>query len=138
MNSVDEAARSLIYAHRGASASHPENTLAAFEAAIMVGADGIELDVRATSDGVPVVSHDIGLHRAWAIDRAISRLSLTELRETTPAIPTFAEVLALVAGRIHLDIEIKEAGVEAAVLELLKDLPRDRWAISSFDWDILR
>ena len=138
MNANEEAGRPLIYAHRGASASHPENTLAAFEAAIQIGADGIELDVRVTSDGVPIVSHDAGLHRAWAIDRVIGGLSLAELRGTAPAIPTFAEVLALADGRCHLDIEMKEAGVEGPVLHLLKDLPRDRWAISSFDWDILR
>ncbi|MDQ3095163.1 MAG: glycerophosphodiester phosphodiesterase [Actinomycetota bacterium] len=138
MNANEEAGRPLIYAHRGASASNPENTLAAFEAAIRIGADGIELDVRMTADGVPVISHDAGLHRAWAIDRAIGGLSLAELRVTAPAIPTFAEVLALVDGRCHLDIEIKEAGVEGPVLQLLKDLPRGRWAISSFDWDVLR
>lgn len=138
MDSAATTRPPLIYAHRGASADHPENTLTAFEAAMQVGAHGIELDIRATSDGVPIVSHDGGLRRAWAIDRAIGGLSLHELRETAPAIPTFAEVLALVADRIHLDIEIKEAGVEAAVLDLLTDVPRDRWAISSFDWDILR
>jgi len=138
MDSVADTHRPLIYAHRGASANHPENTLAAFEAAIKFGAHGIELDVRATSDGVPIVSHDAGLHRAWAIDRAIGGISINELRQIAPAIPTFAEVVALVAGRTHLDIEIKEAGVEEAVLDLLGPLPRERWAISSFDWDILR
>ena len=138
MDSVAETDRPLIYAHRGASASHPENTLAAFEAAMSLGADGIEFDVRATRDGVPVVSHDAGLHRTWAIDRAIGGISITELRQVAPAIPTFAEVLSLVAGRTHLDIEIKEAGVEEAVLGLLAGIPRTRWAISSFDWDILR
>lgn len=127
-----------IYAHRGASATLPENTLAAFDAAIQLGSDGIELDIRATSDGVPIVSHDAGLHRAWGISRAIGDLTLDKLRRIAPGVPTFADVLALVDGRCHLDIEIKEAGVERAVMALLADRPRDRWAISSFDWDVLR
>ena len=50
--------RSLVVAHRGASADQPENTLEAFDAAIDAGADVIELDVRLSSDGVPVVMHD--------------------------------------------------------------------------------
>lgn len=135
---VETSSRPRIYAHRGASATHPENTLAAFDAALQLDVDGIELDVRATEDRVPVISHDAGLYRAWAINHAISDLTLRELREHAPAVPTFAEVLALVDGRCHLDVEIKEAGLESPVLDLLADEPRDRWVISSFDWDILR
>jgi glycerophosphoryl diester phosphodiesterase len=48
----------LIIGHRGAAAVAPENTLASFEAAIRVGADGVEFDVRLSRDGVPVVIHD--------------------------------------------------------------------------------
>lgn len=127
-----------VYAHPGASATHPENTLAAFDAAVVLGADGIELDIRATSDGVPVASHDAGLHRAWGLDRAIGDLTLDELRAIAPGVPTFTEVISLVEGRCRLDIEIKEAGIEEAVMGILAGRPRDRWAISSFDWDVLR
>ncbi len=138
MNTTEAGSRAKIYAHRGASASHAENTLAAFDAAAQLGVDGIELDIRATSDRVPIVSHDGSLRRAFGVDRAIGELSFEELRAVAPAVPTFAEVLALVDGRCQLDVEIKEAGVERSVLDLLSDLPRDRWAISSFDWDVLR
>jgi len=51
----------LVYAHRGASAAEPENTLAAFRAAARMGADGVELDVRRTADGGAAVVHDATL-----------------------------------------------------------------------------
>ena len=132
------AVRAQVYAHRGASAEYPENTLAAFEAALLLGVDGIELDIRSTSDGVAVVSHDGNLRRTLGIDRALGDVSADELRTVAPSIPTFAEVLALVDGRCHLDVEIKEPGVEQAVLDCLAGVGRDRWAISSFKWDVLR
>jgi glycerophosphoryl diester phosphodiesterase len=50
-----------VIAHRGASATHPENTIAAFEAAILQGADGVELDVRRTADGRMAICHDAHL-----------------------------------------------------------------------------
>jgi glycerophosphoryl diester phosphodiesterase len=55
--------KTVIWAHRGASGKAPENTLAAFGLAELDGADGIELDVRMTADGVPVVMHDATLDR---------------------------------------------------------------------------
>ena len=55
-----EDAFPVIVAHRGASITHPENTLPAFEAAIGLGARIVELDVRVSADGVPVVMHEIG------------------------------------------------------------------------------
>jgi glycerophosphoryl diester phosphodiesterase len=58
--------RPAVVAHRGASSELPENTLAAFEEAARVGADMVELDVRLTADGVPVVLHDPELGRAAA------------------------------------------------------------------------
>jgi len=51
----------MVYAHRGASAAEPENTLAAFTAAVAMGADGVELDVRRTADGALAVHHDAHL-----------------------------------------------------------------------------
>ncbi len=138
MDSAPGSRQPVIYGHRGASATHPENTIAAFDAALRLGVGGIELDIRATSDGVPVVSHDGTLRRIFAIDAAIHDLALDELRRLAPSIPTFAEVLALVDGRCHIDIEIKETNVEEAVMGQLADQAADRWAISSFDWDILR
>lgn len=71
----------LIIAHRGASAFAPENTFAAFRRAIADGADGIELDVRLSKDGVPVVFHDATLQRLAGIERRAADLTAAELRE---------------------------------------------------------
>ena len=76
-----------LYAHRGASAELPENTLPAFELAIELGADFVELDVHARADGELVVTHDAP-------------------RRRTP-LPTLAEVLDLCRGRIGVMVELK-------------------------------
>jgi glycerophosphoryl diester phosphodiesterase len=132
----------LIYAHRGASGAHPENTLLAFEAALAAGVEGIELDVHATADGVPVVIHDRAVERTTNGRGYVDELPLESLRRfdagDSQQVPTLAEVLELVAGRAHLDIELKGAGIERATLAVLAAYPRVRWAISSFDWETLR
>jgi glycerophosphoryl diester phosphodiesterase len=69
----------LIIGHRGAPAVAPENTLAAFTRAFEDGADGIELDVRLSRDGVPVVIHDATLKRTAGDRRAVSEMSFAEL-----------------------------------------------------------
>jgi glycerophosphoryl diester phosphodiesterase len=132
----------LMYAHRGASALHPENTLRAFRHALAIGVDGIELDVHATADGIPVVIHDRDIGRTTDGDGYVDQIALARL-ETFDAgqgelVPTLAEVLALVGDAAHLDIEIKGSDVEQAVLDVLAQHPTVRWAISSFDWDTLR
>lgn len=132
----------LIYGHRGASADAPENTLGAFRRALAVGADGVEFDVRTTADGVPVVLHDRDLARTTGVAGAVDDRSLADLRalplDPDRAVPTLAETLALVAGRARSDLELKQAGIEAEVLRLLRATPSADWAISSFDWEILR
>jgi glycerophosphoryl diester phosphodiesterase len=132
----------LMYAHRGASALHPENTLRAFRHALAIGVDGIELDVHATVDGIPVVIHDRDIGRTTDGDGYVDQIALARL-ETFDAgqgerVPTLAEVLALVGDAAHLDIEIKGSDVEQAVLDVLARHPTVRWAISSFAWDTLR
>ncbi len=69
----------LIIGHRGASAVAPENTIAAFERAMLDGADGVEFDVRLAKDGVPVVIHDSTLRRTALREGSIALLSSTEL-----------------------------------------------------------
>jgi glycerophosphoryl diester phosphodiesterase len=56
-------AKPFVIAHRGASNVAPENTLAAIEQAVALGADGVEVDVRATADGVPLLLHDATVDR---------------------------------------------------------------------------
>ena len=73
--------RPLIIGHRGASATAPENTLAAFDQAFKDGADGIELDVRLARDGVPVVIHDASLLRTVSLERMVEEFDSTLLSQ---------------------------------------------------------
>ncbi|MCC7025261.1 MAG: hypothetical protein IT338_20675 [Thermomicrobiales bacterium] len=131
-----------IYAHRGASAAFPENTLAAFRAALDAGVAGIELDVHVTADRVPVVIHDRDVARTTNGAGNIDELPLATVRTLDAgggqSAPTLAELLDLVGDTVHLDIEVKGLGIEREILAALAAHPGVRWAISSFDWDTLR
>jgi glycerophosphoryl diester phosphodiesterase len=94
-----------VIAHRGASAEERENTLPAFERAIEMGADFVEFDIQASSDGALVVFHDLTLDRLTPARGALRRRPLAELREL--GIPTLEEVLELTAGRIGVMAELK-------------------------------
>lgn len=132
----------LIYAHRGASQAEPENTLAAFKRAIEVGADGIEFDVHASADGVPVVIHDRDLTRATNGSGDVDQKTLAELQALDAGqgqrIPTLAEVLDLTATKLRLYIELKQRGIERQVLDVLANYPGAIWLIGSDDVEILR
>ena len=96
-----------VIAHRGASADERENTLPAFERAIAVGADFVELDVQASADGVLVVFHDLDLDRLTPLRGPLRRRSYAELREH--GIPTLAQVVELARGRVGVMAELKRA-----------------------------
>ena len=132
----------LIYGHRGASDRLPENTIAALVGAIEDGADGVEFDVRATADGVPVLLHDRDLTRTTTGSGAIDEVTLSDLRAMSVGngepIPTLAEALVAMGGRLRLDVEIKQPGIEHAVLDLLARHAGGTYVVSSFDWGCLR
>jgi glycerophosphoryl diester phosphodiesterase len=132
----------LIYGHRGASASEPENTLRAFNRAIEMGVDGLEFDVQASSDRSLVLIHDRDVTRTTNGTGNVDELTFAELRRLDAGqgehIPTFAETLDAIGDRVHLDIEIKQGGIEREILEELHARPQSRWAVSSFDWGVLR
>lgn len=96
-----------VIAHRGASEDEQENTLPAFERAIAVGADYVELDVQCSADGALVVFHDLDLDRLTPLRGPLRRRPLAELREAR--IPTLEEVVELTRGRIPLMVELKSA-----------------------------
>lgn len=113
-----------IAAHRGVHYALPENSVAAFEAAIDIGADYIEFDVRLTRDGVAVVTHDLELQRSLGVPGNVFEKDLAELQrlplvgspEGTPLfIPSLDEVLERFAGRIGLEIELKDPRPELPV-----------------------
>ena len=69
------------FAHRGYSGKYPENTMLAFRKAVEAGADGIELDVQLTKDGVPVIIHDELVDRTTDGKGLVKDMSLTQLRQ---------------------------------------------------------
>jgi glycerophosphoryl diester phosphodiesterase len=135
---LDLSARPII-AHRGASGSAPENTLAAFNLAVRQGADAIELDVRLTADGVPVVLHDATLDRTTASVGPLGALSFAGLqavdagarytpdqgrtypyRGTALRVPALADVLREFS-RIPILVEVKEPAAQEAVRRVILD-----------------
>jgi glycerophosphoryl diester phosphodiesterase len=124
----------LILAHRGYHATAPENTLEAFEAAIMAGVNGIETDVRMSRDGVPVLVHD----RVMATGQAVSDLAHREIEGVLGyKIPTLDEALAHFPD-ILWNIEIKTLDRLSTVFGVLeKYQTRHRIIVSSFRHDLI-
>ncbi|MFC9285870.1 glycerophosphodiester phosphodiesterase [Streptomyces sp. NPDC057052] len=93
-------------AHRGDPYRVRENTLDSLRSALDRGADAVEIDVRLTRDGVPVLLHDETLKRLWERDRPLLSLSAAEVRGLTEGgVPTLAEALAATAGsRVMIDL----------------------------------
>ena len=128
----------LVIGHRGASAAHPENTLAAFQGAIDQGADGVELDVRRTADGALALCHDEVLPDG----RAVVDVQEAEL---PPAVPILARALDVCRPLAVVNVEIKNwpadrdfdpreqvAADVVALLEARDELADRRILVSSF------
>jgi glycerophosphoryl diester phosphodiesterase len=94
-----------VIAHRGASYAERENTIPAFERALAIGVDFVELDVQASSDGVLVVFHDTTLDRLTPLRGPLRKRSAAELAEH--GIPTLAVVVELARGRAGVMAELK-------------------------------
>jgi len=114
--------RPLLLGHRGARAtkSIPENTIASFDLCLEHGCDGFEFDVRGTADGSLVVCHDTAFRGSL-----IAKLSAREVEgwQAQGFLPFLEDVLHRYSGKCFLDIELKVAGVEAPVVELLWQYP---------------
>ena len=100
------AGRALVIAHRGASAYHWQNSLAAFSAAVALGADGVELDVHDTQDGVLVVHHDPLLDGRPIGTLTAAEVTAHRLPNGEP-VPTLAAVLGTVGPKLIAFIELK-------------------------------
>lgn len=140
----------INYAHRGAPAYAPENTLASFYLGWQMGANGIETDVQRTKDGVLVLFHDDTLNRILNIDGHIRDYTYEELlcfdygshkssRYSGEKIPTFEEFLRHFGDKgLHFAIELKQIGIEKEVLTLIdKFLTRDHVIVTSGHWQAL-
>lgn len=139
----------INYAHRGASAYAPENTMAAFRLGVAMGADGIETDIRRTRDGVLALFHDESLLRLTGTDRKIADLTWAELSSVriaspdgtvTDTVPRLTDFLDYVKDLpVALALEIKVDGIEA---EVKKEIDArglaDRCVVTSFHPEYLR
>lgn len=148
----------VVIAHRGASAYHPENTMAAFRAAYEMEAEMIELDITLSKDGIPVVIHDETLDRTTDGTGNVSDYTLEELKALDAGswfdeehrgepIPTLEEVLQFAQGKIALNIEIKSeavtdqrsGGIEEKAWELVKKYGMEDYVLfSSFNYRAIR
>jgi glycerophosphoryl diester phosphodiesterase len=115
--------RPLAIAHRGASAGAPENSVAAFTAALALGVFAIETDLRLTRDGHLVCHHDADLVRTAGVALPIADATLDDLERAAPGrIPTFAAACAAVDGRAALLLDLKrdDAAFHGAVIAALR------------------
>ena len=141
---------SIIYAHRGASAYAPENTLEAFRLGMEMGAEGFELDVHLSKDGQLVVIHDETVDRTTNGNGLVRDMTLAELQALDASngkqgypgarIPTLAEVFQLVQGtKTIVNVEIKTdeyfyPGIEEKALNLAREMGvMDQVVFSSFN-----
>ena len=115
-----------IISHRGEHDNRRvcENTLAAFNAPAEAGCWGLEFDVRWTRDLQPVVFHDTNTERVFGIDLVVSQVSLAQLQQLVPQIPTLEQVVDRFGGRQHLMVELKcdELGAYAYRSESLREI----------------
>jgi glycerophosphoryl diester phosphodiesterase len=120
----------LIVAHRGAWDSARQNSIEAVDRAIALGCDGIEIDVRRTADGRLVLVHDARIR-----GRTVRRLEHQEVQARMKAgqAPLLDDVLRRAAGRIVVDVELKEDGyVEEAVAAVTSRLSPEQFVVTSF------
>lgn len=116
--------RPLIISHAACGGHAPENTLAGVRKAIELGAEGIEIDVQASADGVPVLMHDLTVDRTTNGSGAVAGLSLERLRALDAGgepVPTLAEVLDLTQGKVLLIMEIKQPGIEEHIARVVHE-----------------
>ncbi|EAC9078230.1 glycerophosphodiester phosphodiesterase [Listeria monocytogenes] len=140
-----------IFAHRGSSGTHPENTIPAMKAAILSGADGIELDIHVLKSGELIVMHDERVDRTTNGSGFLKDYTLSEVKKLVIGkhffrkirVPTLEEVFKLVSGSdIILNIELKTdvfeyEGIEQKVLKLAEKFPQVKRMYSSFNPDTL-
>ncbi|GAB3666726.1 glycerophosphodiester phosphodiesterase family protein [Echinicola sediminis] len=137
----------MIIAHRAAHEHHPENSLPAIQEAIDLGVDMVELDIRVTADGVPVIMHDGTVDRTTNGKGHVEDLDFETVQglyllkngeETHLKVPSLREALMLCKGKIMVDMDMKTDQVEQ-VLEVVEALGMvDQVIFYDADWNVLR
>lgn len=132
--------RPLIYAHRGSSFDHPENTRAAFIAAIADGADGFECDLRLTKDNQVVIWHDSNMLRMANHKAVVAHTDYSEMKEIYPDLMLLTELLEIASKyKKSLALETKHPvpsgnEVENKIMELISPYKNLDIALLSFSW----
>ena len=128
----------LKIAHRGASGYEPDNTIRAFERAIDLGADMIELDVHLSQEKVPIVIHDATVEGDPVRELTVAQLKQFDVGKGEQ-IPTLQQAIDCVKGRCQLYIELKGEGTEQPVIDLVsRNQMDDKVIIGSFDVEKVR
>lgn len=146
---ISSLTKPILFAHRGASAYAPENTLAAFNLAIRQKADAIELDVKLTGDEKVIVIHDDTVNRTTNGKGAVRKLDLKTIKSLDAGqyfddtfrgekVPTLYEVLESIAERILLNIEIANYSspfdqLPQKTADVIKSYNQEKILISSFN-----
>jgi len=130
--------RPLVFAHRGGGALAPENTIEAFDNGLRLGADGLELDVRLSRDGVAVVHHDRTLDRTTSLRGPIAERTTSELRRAN--VPVLADVLARYRDvRVIVELKVNSVALAAAAVDVVRRAGAvDRVCLGSFGRRVLR
>ena len=158
----DLTSKTFVFAHRGASALAPENSMEAFLLALELGAGGLEFDAQLTADGIPVVLHDPffwvhngehylhrdpkepGMTQRWVSDCLYEEFAgqpINHPNGARAAIPRLEEVLEALSGKLWIDIELKAGAIYdprlvRVVLDALSGR-KEKVLLSSFDHKIL-
>jgi len=143
------AGRPFVISHRTHGGTMPENTLVGVRAALDAGADAIELDLRATADGVLVLLHDETLERTTGDPRPVAEvtgdaLAAIEVRSRPGQlpphrVPTLAEVFATVGGAAVVVVEVKATGIETLLADAIGRARAESWTwIWAFDASVAR
>lgn len=146
-----ESSRALVFAHRGGAALGPENTLAAFDRGAAAGADGLELDVHLSADGVPVVHHDSTLERTTNASGPVAARTSAELarvdagywfssggdfpfRNSGVGVPTLREVLRRYPDMpliVEMKVDSRAMG-EAVAAEVRRAAAAERVCVAGY------
>ena len=132
------ASRPLVFAHRGGSALAPENTLEAFDNGLALGADGVELDVHLSRDGIVVVHHDRTLERTTRLSGPVHDQMAADLAGA--GVPSLDQVLSRCRDRrIIIEMKMNSAELARATVDAVRRASaQDRVCLGSFGLRVLR
>jgi len=132
----------LILAHRGTGPGRSENTIASFEKGLQAGAEGIEFDVRITSDGVVICSHDDNLNRVFGIDMRVNEFDFETLQDKCllkgSKLLKAKEVFERFNNKIFYNIEVKDPEAINGLIGLIENFKISDFMVSSFNHECLK